>query len=112
MGQTTKMVLEEVECRRDMVKLCLLTLHKHTKEIKSTPDINSKAFSEKLMRQARCVELLLYRDAATYDEYIDHSTFNRRFVQVVVQMKINSKVKRDMTEIIEMLRDSKTNICI
>jgi len=63
-----------------------LKLHKHHKIVK-TSRTNDKVFLEKIIKQARCIELLLYRDASTYEEYMDRSTFSARFVRVIKENK-------------------------
>ena len=47
------------------------------------------------MNQARGIELMIYRDATTYEEYIDASTFSRRFVNVIRRIKDNKKGEID-----------------
>ena len=55
------------------------------------------------MKQAKFIELLLFNDASTYDEYIDRSTFNRRFIEVIYNYQIKNDRSREIDEsIIEL----------
>ena len=55
------------------------------------------------MKQAKCIELLLFNDASTYDEYKDRSTFNRRFIEVIHNYQIMNDRSREIDDsIIEL----------
>ena len=53
----------------------------------SSSDLNEKQILEKLMTQAKGIELMIYQDATTYEEYIDPSTFSKRFLNVIRRIK-------------------------
>lgn len=91
-----KRLSKQEDCRRKMVKLCALTLNRHHKRTQSSSDLESKACAERIVKQARCIELLLHLDASTYEEYVDRSTFPRRFVTVILNYQNRKNRKGDI----------------
>lgn len=63
--------------------------------MKPSADLNDKQTLEKLMIQAKAIEVMIYRDAATFEEYTDSSTFSRRFVTVIRRIKDSKKGQID-----------------
>ena len=60
------------------------------------------------MKQARCIEVLLYRDASTFEEYVDKISLPRRIVKVVHQVKQNrireDEIVSEVSKISDLLR--------
>lgn len=75
-----------------------LTLQKHNKRIQSSSAFNDKACMERTIIQAKCIEYFLCAEASTLEEYINRSTFPRRFVTVIHNYQSNKNRKGDMDE--------------
>ena len=70
----------------------------HHSRIRSSSDVDNKACLEIIIKQAKCIELLLYYGASTYEEYIDRSTFPRRFITVIKTIKLRKAKERYIDE--------------
>lgn len=88
----------EYQYRKTIVKLVAYIIHKYNERIHSTPA--NKDSLKIILKKSRHIELILYRNATSFAEYIDVSTLSRRITSAAYCLKGTEKLREHLMNII------------